>query len=356
MIKNISPIVLVYTVCAAVAYADVRQDVRAVMVQGKEIAIESDSGPVTLLTHDGVPKSLPVWSKDGEYIAFVEQADSGIALAKLVEIDRRGRLLNEVPIKPISPGEIASGMRYVESLQWLTANRIVASGSVNPSTVEYNILDPTNKKSVKEFFDDGHGAAFSPDGNHYAYVSGNPHFSPTGDRALTLSIDDKAVFSGTGDTEFVAAPLWSADGHLLGALMADQKGPWSAVIVNTRSSASVSLVSLPFEPNAREPIDAGSLFWSGNDLYLARKVIDTHPLHPVLGVIQHALQWWVLIESSGSWRAIETARVPENAVAKAKAARAEFKKSVETAGVKDYDFWCQNCDLSALPRRSPTIE
>ncbi|MBB2486904.1 hypothetical protein H5407_16875 [Mitsuaria sp. WAJ17] len=115
---------------------------------------------------------LPAWSRDGSRIAYIDDADPGSALAWLVVIDPQGRALSRLPIKPLAVGEGCSGMRFVESLEWLGSDRVVASGSLNPSSTESLVFDLGRNAVVAEYVDDGRGASFSPDGRHVLLVEG----------------------------------------------------------------------------------------------------------------------------------------------------------------------------------------
>lgn len=351
MIRTFTFVLACCALCAVKVQADISTDIRTVMVRNNEIYIESGSSPAKRITNDGLRKSLPVWSKDGERIAFVEQADQHVALVTLVVVDQLGHVLSELPVKPTSPGEVASGMRYVEALEWLSESRIAVSGSVNPSTTEYNIFDVVSRKSVKEFFDDGHGAAFSPDGRNYVYVSGSPHFTPANDRAATLFLDDKPMFGGSStQVDFVARPRWSHDGKSFAVLTSDQSGKYSIISATTQSTAA-SITSLPFTGENPDPY-----FWSNEDLYLTRKVIDEHPAKPMLGLRQNRPETWRLLNGTGSWEQIDAAQAPEDLDAKARNVKSQLNKMHLVADGKNYDYWCDKCVLTELPRRSSTSE
>src|SRR5271155_3485658 len=74
------------------------QEVSVVMVQGNEIYANSNGGQFVRLTNDGKPKTLPVWSKDGTKIAFVENTSKNVAVASLSVIDRTGGLISVILI------------------------------------------------------------------------------------------------------------------------------------------------------------------------------------------------------------------------------------------------------------------
>ncbi len=333
--------VLVVILCALCVFPNrsSAQDIRSVMVLGNEICLKLPNGVITHLTDGGVQKDLPVWSKDGTHIAFVEKTDDFVALAKLVVIDTNGRVISEVPIKPYSRGEVESGMRYVEALEWLTGDRIVVSGSVNPSTTEYDILDLASHKVIKQFFDDGKGAAFSLNGQHYAYVSGSPHFTPVDERVPSLNVDGNPVFSDTGDRlEFVDVPRWSEDSKSVAVLAATPETSEQNIIAWHLGETTASTFAIPFSSRA-----STSIFWSHSDLYVMGESSQPRIANKV----------WVLAGGAvpGSWAPAGAVDLPK-AAAIARAHWQQLKMAVQKAGGKEPDFWCETCDLTVLPRRS----
>ncbi|MDR3415251.1 MAG: hypothetical protein P4L83_03610 [Nevskia sp.] len=262
------------------------------------------------------------------------------ALAKLVVIDRRGNLLSQIPIKPAAPGQVASGMRFVEALEWLTPNQIAVSGSVNPSTTEYELFDWTTGKTLKAFFDDGGGAAFSPDGQHYAYVTGAPHFARAADRTPTLNLDDKPLYKAAGgQVEFSSRPQWSDDGQSLAVLTADASGRRSVLVAGARS-ASAAPTPLPAVAGTPQ-VAPKALFWSGGDLYLTQTTNDGP---------QAAPRTWILPKGTGAWTSVEATQAPAEPATKSKSAKTLARAAAP--GGTYYDVWCGSCDLTALPRRS----
>lgn len=333
-------IVALCALCILSNRSEAAEQIRTVMVVGNEICIKADNSGIITLTDDGFPKSLPVWSQDGLNIAFIEQTRSP-ELARLVVMNDVGHVISEISIKPYSPREVLSGMRFVEELEWLSANRIAVSGSVNPSTSEYNIVDLPSHKVIKEFFDDGARVAFSPDGLHYAFISGSPHFTPADERVPTLNVDDNSVFSATQKhATFADAPRWADDGLSVAILVRNTETGEQKIIVHHRE-ATTSVISLPFFSNT-----LASVSWSGSDLI----VVDTSM--ESIG--------WRLPDGAGPWMPTNGRVMAPNSVAKAKAkAKASkilLERAVQTVGGRDADFWCDNCELSVLPRRSSRNE
>src|SRR5207249_116264 len=113
-----------------------------------------------------------VWSREGDRIAFLAKGLSPSVLSTLFVIDRSGKRLAEIPLKAVGAGEVRSGMRQVESVEWVSSNRLVVSGTINPSSTEYLVVDVATGKIINEFVGDAFGAAFSPGGNSYIGATG----------------------------------------------------------------------------------------------------------------------------------------------------------------------------------------
>lgn len=304
------------------------QEIRTVMILGNEICVRTNSGAISHLTNDDIPKRLPVWSKDGKQIALAEKAGT-LAMAKVVVIDENGSKLSEVLIHPNKPNEVPTGMRYVEAIEWLEPHRVAISGSMNPSTIEYQIIDVNTGAVVKQFFDEGNGAAFSSDGAHYAYVSGRPHFTPANECAPTLNVDDKAVFSERGDqVEFIDVPHWSQDDQSVAALIKNPQTEALSVVIWRQGATRASTIAAPLSPK-----ESMTLFWNRSALY-------------VMG--DSSKKIYMLRE--GLWSPVEGNVVDPRA--SAEILKSRLKAEVRKIGGKNADFWCADCELTALARRS----
>ena len=347
------------SVTALAAYA--APTVRVVMVKGTEICVKQDRSPLTCFPGSAVGKSLPVWSKDGTKIAYIEAKDPAFALASLVVIDQHGQVIQTMPIKPNVPGEVQSGMRFVESVEWLTSDSVVVSGTVNPSTTEYNVFDLVTGKPSKEFFDDGGGAAFSPDGRHFASVSGGPHFTLESDRDHKLNVDGTPVFDAQGPNReqisFRDTPKWSADGKSLVVPAFDKEKRSNSMVHWDARSKRASMISLPFSAAASE-----EFFWKGASLYVKRKVVEPRsgttsissaaPAPTVKGMANTVTEAWVLSNNAASrWKKVDASSAV-NPAAMARDFRAQLRQQNRTAETKDPDFWCADCELTKLPRRA----
>jgi hypothetical protein len=168
-------------------------------------------------------KWLPLWSKDGGRIAFLRAVSQEQALANLIVLDPNGDKTAEIVIRPADNAPPA-GMRFVEDVEWLSSERIAVSGSINPSTAENLVFDLPSSREVRDFYDDGSRAVYSPDGAHVAYQVGSPHFTPAEEREPALEVDGKRVFPERGvQLSFIAEPRWSPNSRKL-AVVTDTMG------------------------------------------------------------------------------------------------------------------------------------
>jgi len=112
-------------------------------------------------------------------------------MAVLVTMRPDGTLLRQVPFRPAEAH--VSGMRFIEGLEWISDRDIVVYGSLNPSTVEYAVVDLQAGKEVRSHLVDGYRWAASPDGSHAAYAGYLPHFTPEAERRPQLCFDRPRV-------------------------------------------------------------------------------------------------------------------------------------------------------------------
>ena len=127
---------LVGAYAAIIGSAHAAQPLHIAFVQDRAICTIIDSAPTNCFGAVNVQISLPVWSRDGTKIAYIENTNSAQALATLVIVDKFGQGLSRTAIKPLPNGEVRSGMRFVESVEWIGPEQVAVSGSVNPSTTE----------------------------------------------------------------------------------------------------------------------------------------------------------------------------------------------------------------------------
>src|SRR5579864_3801410 len=226
--KNLAlPLLLI--VSSMVLSAD--RAAKVAFVKNNEIFVAKGDLQPTALTHSGVPKSLPVWSRDGSKIAFLEKTDSKRALGTLVVIDERGHQMAKIMVRPVEKAP-PQGMRFVEDLEWLDNNKVAVSGSINPSLVETAVIDLKSGAEVDSLYDDGGGPTFSPDGIHVAYQTGMPHFSPEESWHPTLTVDNHPVFPDAGShVRFLTAPQWAGDSSAVAIVAQNYAGTTINVVV-----------------------------------------------------------------------------------------------------------------------------
>ncbi len=334
--------------------------IRSVIVRGTAICISLQqklATPMRCFADNGLAKTFPLWSRDGTQIAFIEQTKKSLALNKLVIINQHGQPISSVLIKANVPGEIQSGMRFVESLEWLGRDKIAVSGSVNPGTTEYNIVDIGQRKVVKEFFDDGRVTSFSPNGQHYTSISDSPHFTPAQQRTPMLNIDGVPVLAEADQSlTFADKAQWSPDSKSV-ALHAVNTGKGTHHLV--RWNLGTSRVQVSLLPNAASAPDA--MFWANGTLHLQQKVDNPTPLASEIAPGKRnfiTLAWnhspsRSVNQTDRSMQWIPTTPLAStNPQAKAKALRTELGKQLQILQGEQADFWCADCDLSLLPRQN----
>lgn len=216
---------------------DNREVAESVFVEDSEIyARYAASADSYQLTSDGTPKGSAALSKDGRRIAFLSDAHDR-ALGTITIILADGTRLREIAFRPVEAH--ISVMRFVEGLEWITDRRLAVSGSVNPSTGEYAIIDVETGKEVAWYLVDGPAWAPSPDGTHAAYVGYTPHFTPHEDRQPQFCIDDECSFDHPfrgyprppRHIEFTTKPVWSPDGTAVAIAAEDYATKATSVIV-----------------------------------------------------------------------------------------------------------------------------
>jgi WD40 repeat protein len=299
-------------------------DVKVVYVKNNQIFVASRSNdPGRQVTETSAAKSLPVWSKDGSRIAFLEGADDDASLGRIVVIAGDGQVLQRLPLK-----STLGGMRFVEGLEWLAPNRLALSGSVNPSLTETAVLDLAAPAGQDNVFDDGPGADFSPDGQHFAYASGSPHFTPQSKREPALNVDHVRVYPERGvHVDFVSDRRWSPDGQRLAVVAEDFLTKRQSLVVWSRDGG-ISETALPL-PEGSTP----GLFWNASDVIIATGQGN-------------------LRITPGVRKAASAAPEALDPYQKARSERGRLREGVKRLGGEMADFWCSNCALAASPRRA----
>jgi len=301
----------------------VSKPTKALFLKAGQIFYKTDDDAAEVQLTDGdTPKFLPVWSKDGLEIAFAERRGDG--LGTVVIIDEHGRRLEEVAIADADRG---AGMRAIESLEWLSPRKIAITGSANPSLTETRLIDLDEMDTKTSIFDDGPGADFSPDGKHFAYISGSPHFTPERLRAPALHIDFRRVFPEVGvQVRFLTERVWSPDGKVL-AVVAEQVATGKLTLVTWRMDGDLERRSLTLSAG-----DIQSLFWSGDTLLLRTADGVMRPTE------DGRLEAWKLGEIADDVRH----RVDMQLL---------LLNRLEGNGRTAIDFWCEDCAFRTARRK-----
>ena len=199
----------------ASASADLAPGSKVVFLKQNEvISVNADGSDQRSLTHDGVPKERPVWSPDGEKIAYLSTEDSlhpPKTLALIHVIDARGKPIKKIPVPAEMPdGTPIEGMRFVEDSGWYSDSAVFVSGSENPHYAEYRTFEVASAKLVKVY--SGYGFATCASGGKVAYVAdtdeANPeklHVQVNGKDLIEVSADkDPRYFQWSSDCDRLA--------------------------------------------------------------------------------------------------------------------------------------------------------
>jgi dipeptidyl aminopeptidase/acylaminoacyl peptidase len=235
---------------------------RRVFLHENEVYIAgSGSEEARRLTSDGVPKGTPSISRDGSRVAFVRE--SGNAMADIIVLDADGRQLHEILFRQTE----TMGMRFVEGLEWVSNKELAVHGSINPSTVEYSMVDIDSGREVRWYLVDGYQFVPSPDGLHAAYIGYVPHWTPEDGRRPQVCLDHECDDDGTSrgypdrsrHLEFTRIPEWAPDSTAIAITAEDYTTKANLVIVRNVGSKTVQ-----FAPPGGE--DGLQMSWDRNAL------------------------------------------------------------------------------------------
>lgn len=304
-------------------------DVRSVYLHDSELWVQdaADSNGHKI-TFDGLPKSFPAWSANGEKIAFFRGTTA--RGGEIVVISLSGRHLREIAFRP--PSANVSGMRFVEGLQWAADSRIMVFGSINPSTVEYAVFDVASGKQVDGYMADGFSLVPSPDGKHVAYDGYIAHFTPEDRRHSQLCFDHECGFDVApwrgypGDAgphlEFLSKPRWSQDSSEVAILAQDYDSKARLLIVR-RLRGTTASYDLPL--SAHPPFRVS---WGDNAYFVTAADLA-----------------WRLDQTTLHLTPIPNESIQDYSRA-ARELRSTLQQGVERLGGASPDFWCASCPLA----------
>jgi len=330
---------LLLTLAAGVGYSFAQgTDIKAAYVKDGEIFTIGADGQERRLTEDGIANGGPLWSKDGTKIAFSRKIDRAVALADLVVVDpENGRTLADIRICPVTSDTpaVQCGMNYVERIEWLTADKIAAAASINPSTDDTLVFDLRAGKVLMDYTDDytddNGGAVFSSDGEHVADVTGALHWTPDSESAPELDIGYQRVYPAKGvHVTLLSQAAWSDDGKEVAVVAEDYKSKRRSIVVCGLKGACES-TALP--AGKWDPDESYQIQWNGGRVYA------TAP--------------------EGTWscqRGDSIAVVsspPPDLKGVATGLTAGLREQIQNLGGKEPDFWCADCALAKLPRQAP---
>ncbi len=300
------------------------------LIRGADLYLQlSESAEPKRVTFDGGRYSLPVWSPDGTRVAVIRRKGEPVSTALLI-LSQTGRVEREISLPP-------SQMRFVELLDWTVEGKIVAAGSVNPSTVEHVVIDSRAGTVGGGYLTDGWGLAFSPDGSHVAYHAYLPHFTEEAGRRPQLCIDAECPFDGPArgypdhsrHWEFRSTPVWNTSGTMVADVAED-------VGAHTRHLIIRPLRGTPTTYMLPETLDSPRvlLCWHEEILYVSGgdRVWTWAPGAATLSP-----------DGKGGFGEVW---------AEAQKTKLQLKQALRAQGTPDGEIWCDSCPLRFLPQRN----
>lgn len=329
----------------------------AVAVIDNELVGTSGDGRTAQLTLDGVAKSDPVFSPDGQNIAFLEPVERRLGVGQIVIIDRLGhevRRLNVQPPDPLIPQPsmifgrpgVPIAWHSVARFQWLDGNRIVVQSSIaaeNPRA--FLILNSSTGAVLAAFTDSGSRVKFTQDGRHYFFQAGvplgymctcqpDPRRNPN---PVSFRTDEGVVsIPGYPWVDLSVGPVWSADGNTLFLIASG----WNiAPRIFAWSGGHATLLDGP-------PLKSAADMYEGNgDLIVVDNVRDG---------TKYRRQTWKFARGRPPAAAVDNVYDWSKPGYWARQHREWLEKAVARVrpDARMPDFWCKDCNLTVLPRMS----
>jgi hypothetical protein len=206
--------------------------------QGFDIYVMSGDGVTRAVTHDGRPKDLPVFSPDGNMIAYVASKNPSVAAATILIVDLNGDEVGKALIEPAGRGIAYQGLREVDQIAWLGSKgqRLAITGSINPTQSVTYVIDfkpnfassrvsepATGLVEEDSYVDDAQALSLSPNGNHIATIGDMPHFDLFEANLLKpkLYLDAASIAVRSRPYLFVSPLAWSDDSSQLAFITRD---------------------------------------------------------------------------------------------------------------------------------------
>jgi hypothetical protein len=270
----------------------------------------------------------------------------------IVVISASGQKLLDTSYRPADSD--VTGMRFIEEVQWVSERRLLVSGSIDPSTCEYVVVDATSGKEVDWFGTDGLSLAVSPDGAHVAYEAAIPHFMAEEDRRPRLCFDQECDLGNEGKTgypldqarhiEFATKPVWSASGRAVAALAQEYQSNNLFLIVRPLRGVTAEF-ALPLPPPDHGVLGYGSenatlyhVFWDGERVFVTA-----------------GEGTWKVEPGSGILVSVEPNEGPSDLATAVQLRRTE-RRRLHALGAREVNSWCESCPLRLLPRRQSEDE
>jgi hypothetical protein len=150
----------------------------------------------------------------------------------------------------------------------------VASGSINPWTCEYEVVDVETGERVAGNLVDGLTWVASPDGAHAAYIGFIPHFMRETDRRPQLCLDDECALSGEPHgyskqdvhVDFMTSPQWSSDSSSVVIVAENYDSHVGSIIVRHVGGETLDIPApIDAEGGLGQAWDGGALLLSGTN-------------------------------------------------------------------------------------------